>query len=649
MTRTSRFVALFGAVVAASAVPAPGVAQSPVVEYRNYAAAGARPAATADREDVPPFRWVWSAPAWGASNSLTLPAAAPVPPARFLPSASPSAPGSPSAPDPALPPPVRPVRPQYHANGGFDINAYLGATAFYDAGYTGSRAVMANIEGAHLWNGHETLGHVTRFITGPGVQGFTDGHATGVAFVMGGRPTTPDNEGQRGVAYGATLWSGALATDASYNATFASFFQPYVTAFRTGVNGQTADVSNSSYGDAGDSAARSEYARALDALARDTGKVMVFAAGNSGPGPNTVLFPATSYNVISVAALTGLDGSPPYHTAAGFSSRGPQDVFVPTGSAGGTTGDTVPAGRVRVDLAAPGTNLFVAASGGPAAYSSNGNGTSYAAPNVAAGVALMIDAGRAQTPAITHFADIRVVKAVLMTAADKTAGWDNGQAVSNGVVRTTRAVDVAVGAGRMNLTQTLPFYASAAATRDVPGTAVPTPAAVQTRGYDFAVVSRLGQNDYVLPDTPLGAARLTVTLAWLINRGISGFAVATPTAADFFDHALANLNLQVYRLGAGGEFTTLVAESVSPYNNTEHLQLNDLSGGRYGLRVMYPNDVWNFAPLTFASETYGLAWTLTPVPEPGAVVGFGAVVLAAVGAGRRFRRAGGGIAQVEPT
>src|SRR5262245_51196931 len=36
-------------------------------------------------------------------------------------------------------------------------NQVIGATRFYDAGYTGTRALMANIEAGYVWNGHETL------------------------------------------------------------------------------------------------------------------------------------------------------------------------------------------------------------------------------------------------------------------------------------------------------------------------------------------------------------------------------------------------------------------------------------------------------------------------------------------------------------
>ena len=44
--------------------------------------------------------------------------------------------------------------------GTYNVNTLLGAERFYNAGFTGTNAVMANIEPANIWNGHETLSHV---------------------------------------------------------------------------------------------------------------------------------------------------------------------------------------------------------------------------------------------------------------------------------------------------------------------------------------------------------------------------------------------------------------------------------------------------------------------------------------------------------
>src|SRR5205085_8778294 len=83
--------------------------------------------------------------------------------------------------------------------------------------------------------------------------------------------------------------------------------------------------------------------------------IVVFAAGNSGSGANTVSSPGTAKNIISVAAgenvRGGSDGCGVPATGAdsandiiGFSSRGPVNA------AGGD-------GRVKPDLTAPGTHV----------------------------------------------------------------------------------------------------------------------------------------------------------------------------------------------------------------------------------------------------------------------------------------------------
>ena len=544
---------------------------------------------------------------------------------------------------------------------GIDVNTFLGANTFYNAGYTGTTVRVANIEGGHVWNGHETLSHVTTFINGPtnvgalaGNTAATDRHATWVGQTIAGRVTAGGGEYQRGIAYGATLWSGSLATsfgstagsyNGSFNFTTADFFQPYVTATKTGVGGNTADVVNSSWGFGGDSTGRSFQYQTLDALARDTGKVFVFSAGNSGPATNTVGGPATSYNVISVAALGSDTDAQPFNTVSSFSSRGRQNVFIPTVSAISPTGTTIVGGRIRIDIAAPGQNLTLAyyggatggntgntADGGSNFYSSNVAGTSFSAPTVAGGATLLVDVARQLS--LANGTDGRVVKAVLMNSADKTSGWTNNQTLSNGVIRTTQAVDETVGTGRMNLAAAYQYYGNATSTRGNTTVSPTNAVSVMDRGYDLATAIQganlpASTNDYKLASIASGTgSSLTVTLTWLADRGVDSF--ANPSAIS--DNKLANLDLEIWSL-VNGVFTTKVAESTSLYNNSEHLYLNNLSNGQFGLRVVYVGDVWDFT--NSSTELYALAWNFTPVPEPGSILAIGATVLLIV---RRVRR-----------
>src|SRR5688500_8530602 len=95
---------------------------------------------------------------------------------------------------------------------GINVNTFLGADRFYASGYTGSRAVVGNVEGGHAWNGHESLRHVTVFVDDPAAprpNGDFDRHATAVSMLIGGRPGGANpGEWQRGIAHGAQLWSG---------------------------------------------------------------------------------------------------------------------------------------------------------------------------------------------------------------------------------------------------------------------------------------------------------------------------------------------------------------------------------------------------------------------------------------------------------
>jgi hypothetical protein len=531
---------------------------------------------------------------------------------------------------------------------GFDVNAIVGAYRYY--GHTtpifGQGTIATNLEAGHFWNGHETLSHVatttTNFVAGAeswggeSIAAKYDFHATLAAMLLGGRPTLEGGIYQVGIAPGTDLRSAAIASEwlgdsyaLGFDFTIESFLAPYQATF--GV----ADVVNSSWGFTPDSPGIDQLTVVMDAYAfQNPRTTYVVSAGNSGmAGDDTVGSPGSGYNAITVAAL---DGASLFNTVAAFSSRGPMDFgYLPGGD-----GDpvVVPGVRAAVDIAAPGTDLISAFYGGqnggnnttltgsqdygtaPDLFFFGVGGTSFAAPIVAGGATLVASAAKT-LPELSDNPNASasvVVKALLLTGADKTVGWNNGQQVVNvggtNAIVTTQSLDWAAGAGLLNLATTFDLQVNGQA--DVPGTGTGDLGAVVRTGWDYGA-SVLGKdNDYAISDWLRGGTTFTATLTWLRNRF---FDFATDQYADV---AQADLNLSVWEID-GNEFTTLIARSESLYNTVEHLSFTLPRSGFYGLRVEYPantfdttvDEVWGTEAFP---QDYGLAWHA--VPEPGTLL-----------------------------
>ena len=117
------------------------------------------------------------------------------------------------------------------------------------------------------------------------------------------------------------------------------------------------------------------------------GVLLVAAAGNAGPGPNTVGFPAKYDSVLAVSAIDSANGTP------SFSSRGAQ-----------------------VELCAPGVNVLSTSPGGGYRKMS---GTSMACPHVSGAAALAWGAHR--------YADNKTIRRLLAWRSDNLGvpGRDN--------------------------------------------------------------------------------------------------------------------------------------------------------------------------------------------------------------------------------
>ena len=374
------------------------------------------------------------------------------------------------------------------------------------------------------------------------------------------------------------------------------------------------------------------------------------SAGNSGPSSNTVSSPGSDYNAITVGALTNANA---FDVVASFSSRAPQ-AFGYLDTSGSSV--SVAGVRAAVDISAPGASLVSGFYGGqnggnnltltsstnqgtqPNQYSLGIAGTSFASALVAGGAALVVSAAKtlptlASNPAAAQSV---VVKSLLLTGADKTTGWSNGQqSVTVGgttYLRVTQSLDWAAGAGRMNLATTFSLQVNGQA--DVIGTGTGSLGLVARTGWDYGSAVVGGSNDYVISELLTGSSTLTASLSWLRNRF---FDYATN---DYADVAQANLNLSIWELDGSNAFTTLVARSESLYNTVEHLSFSLSRSGRYGLRVEYPantfdnsiGDVWGSAAFP---QDYAISWSAVPEPSLAAASLAAIAVTAALARGRR--------------
>ncbi|HBS29009.1 MAG TPA: hypothetical protein DEB06_06065 [Phycisphaerales bacterium] len=505
-----------------------------------------------------------------------------------------------------------------------NINTLVGANTYYGMGYTGTRSVMANVEAGHVWNGHETLGHVTTFFNAaPGLNqeqsGEFDRHATWVGHMMGGRFSGVGNPStQTGIAHGGQLWSGTIATRWSgvayatgFNFNNATLAAGYDGPILTGVNGRTSDVINSSWG-GGTTSGADTHGFYTDYLMNLTGKTFVVSAGNSGPNPDTVRSPGAAWNNITVGSLGAEGDAIPYNTVSNFSSRGLSRFFNPQ------TGVGINGVRASVDIVAPGQDLVGAFYGGqtggnapfgqvagpnsPGAslYSFGIAGTSFSSPIVAGGAALIVDAAYDKYAADGQSRDGRVVKAILQNSARKIPGWNNQQNNIGGVITTTQSLDAASGAGAMDLTQA--FTQQTAGTTNVPGLGG---GMVQRIGWDYGNVASGAPNDYAINVPLIAGSLFTVSLNWFADATDNLNAGGSVRSVD-------DLQLQVFEDPAIGA-DIKVAESISLYNNVEHLNFTVPRAGNYYIRVLWNGELFDIDG-DANNEFYGLAWHTVPTP-----------------------------------
>ncbi|HUF13682.1 MAG TPA: S8 family serine peptidase [Longimicrobiales bacterium] len=301
--------------------------------------------------------------------------------ARIAPVASLGIPPVPPLPDRAVLPDAAPVAPPDSFYGlSLEQVRQIGVPAAHDLGFTGTGVRVALLDTGFRTD-HEALDGLPVEAARDFIQGDD---------VVSDEPGDPTGQDR----HGTQVWS-ALAADApgeligpAYGAEFLLAKVDHLTlepradedrwiAALEWADSLGAQVVNSSLGYFefddftytysqlnGDSAAAT---RAADEAAR-RGILIVNSAGNEGPAPRTLVVPADADSILAIGAVNAAG------SLASFSSRGP-------------TAD----GRIKPDLVARGVSTWLAAPGTLDQYTT-GSGTSFAAPLVAGGAALVVEA-----------------------------------------------------------------------------------------------------------------------------------------------------------------------------------------------------------------------------------------------------------------
>jgi hypothetical protein len=332
------------------------------------------------------------------------------------------------------------------------------------------------------------------------------------------------------------------------------------------------NVVNASWaGTAGSAALDTDVLRRIDYLVDRDGVTVVVGAGNTAFAVPATL-PGQGYNSITVGA-----------------SLGPS-------SGGLSTIDGT--GRLLVDVVAPSTV------------------TSFAAPLVAGAAVLIADRAQ-ETPTLGNADDPRMVRSLIMTGAEKLAGWSN---------TSTQPLHPYQGAGELRVNRTYDVLMAGEKT---------VGSVSDSRGWDLGV-GAVGVQYYFV-DNSYADGRLSVTLAW--NR-VTGDPT-DPTGADRTDaanftlfsgstvlaaSALADLNLEVLTTDGASTPLTSLAVSQSTVDNVEHIYLTGLAPGRYAIGVSGGS-----------GTTYGLSFNFVPEVPVGWPMGVGAVVMMGWVVRRRVR------------
>ncbi|MFG2622653.1 S8 family serine peptidase [Streptomyces sp. NPDC048507] len=238
----------------------------------------------------------------------------------------------------------------------------VNAPAAWAAGFDGAGTRVAVLDTGTDLDHPDLAGRVdaSKNFTDSDTDADRQGHGTHTISTVGGSGAASGGA-KKGVAPGARLLSGKVLNDQGYG------LDSWIIAGMEWAVEAKADVVSMSLGDPSQTACDDPLAAAAERLSQQ-GPLFVIAAGNSGPGNNTVSSPGCAPSVLTVGAVDRDD------TTAGFSSRGPAGLRH----------------TLKPEIAAPGVGISAAAMGGRGVYAYQSmSGTSMATPHVAGAAAVV--------------------------------------------------------------------------------------------------------------------------------------------------------------------------------------------------------------------------------------------------------------------
>lgn len=354
------------------------------------------------------------------------------------------------------------------------------------------------------------------------------------------------------------------------------------------------------------------------------------------PSSQLVTSPGSAYNVVTVGR-TGVPFGDP--NAGPITSSTPlnYDQIMSNSGTGPINSPSGTANRDKPDLAAPGTYITLANNNFtpnvPSTYWTAGlNGTSISSALVAGMIAQQIGYGQSHGMNTSP----QVIKATMMASADPVydkvlpsisgppnltpaAPWaPRASSTVGGVLVVTAPLDADSGAGQVDGYR---LYQQYSAGQHGPGT-------VNSIGWDYHEIQGVASTMYTISTPQAAGSQVNVALDWQRHvtwQDSNGDGTADSGDA-FVAQTLDDLDLKVL------VNSNLVAESISTVDNEQLLNFLLPQSGTVSIEV----DQLAVAEAPM-DENYGLAWNVSAVPEPSAIVlaACGAIFL---GRFRRLRR-----------